>query len=204
MISVGEIQRSLIGIWRITRRLPGARECFDQSFEGFARSFNAMLLAAPLILISATSVLQMAMTLEESRLAYDGIPLSQYALVELGGSIFGWGSFLLLMAPLARQLELGGAYTNYVITYNWGMLGSHILFALPLSFYLMGLLSNEAAVLLSVPAMAMTSYFRYLIARDVLGASMTSAVGIVVLNVIYSLIINQISGMIFFPSIGAS
>lgn len=204
MISVGEIQRSLTGVWRIVRRLPGASECFDQSFDGFARSFNAMLLAAPLILISAASVLQMAMTLEESRVAYDGISLSQYALVELGGSIFGWGSFLLLMAPLTRQLELGGAYTSYVITYNWGMLGSHILFALPLSLYLLGLLSNEAAALLSVPAMAMTGYYRYLIAREVLGASMTSAVGIVALNVIYSLIINQISGMIFFPSIGAS
>lgn len=202
MLSAVEIFRSLNGVWRIIRRDASAIGFFDLSYEGFMRSFTAMFVALPFILFSAGAVFHMALDIPESRLYYEAVSPTLYAMVELGNTMISWVLFLLLMGPVSRQMELGRSYTSYAITYNWGAALTHALFALPLALYMLGAFQYEAAVLLSIPVMALVGYYRWLIARQVLGATAMAASGIVVLDFLINLTLNQISGMIFFPDLG--
>ncbi|MBI1262056.1 MAG: hypothetical protein GC184_10050 [Rhizobiales bacterium] len=201
MLSAVEIVRSLNGVWRIIRRDASAVGFFDLSYEGFLRSFAAMFVAMPFIIFSAGAVLHMALEIPESRDYYVAVSPTLYALVELGDTMVCWAILLLVMVPVSRQMELGRSFTSYAITYNWGAALTHMLFALPLALYMLGAFQYQTAVLLSLPVMALVGYYRWLIARQVLGATALAASGIVVLDFLISLTINEISGLIFFPNL---
>ena len=53
MIGRDEIERSLTGAWRLFLNQPDAMQSFDTSVDGFWRSFQAIVLVAPLYALTA-------------------------------------------------------------------------------------------------------------------------------------------------------
>lgn len=196
-----EITNGLTGAWRLTLRDASARDYFDLSAAGAMRSFTALLLSLPVIFFTATLSWRFA------REAFDigtDVSFGVFITTELLSTILYWGLFLAAMSRVSRMLKLEAYFTPYLITYNWGTLFTTLVFALPLVPHALGLYPAETGFLLAMPAIALLAWYRYQIAREVLGADAGSAVAIVVFEAVLSLSIDQVLGMLLMPGVGAS
>lgn len=196
-----EITNGLTGAWRLTLRDASARDYFDLSASGAMRSFTALLLSLPVIFFTATLSWRFA------REAFDigaDVSFGVFITTELLSTILYWGLFLAAMSRVSRMLKLGAYFTPYLITYNWGTLFTTLVFALPLVPHALGLYPAETGFLLAMPTIALLAWYRYQIAREVLGADAGSAVAIVVFEAVLSLSIDQVLGMLLMPGAGAS
>ena len=75
---------------------------------------------------------------------------------------------------------------------------------LPLVPHAAGIYPATTAFLLAMPAIALLAWYRYQIAREVLGAEAGPAAGIVIFEVVLSLSVDQLLGMLLMPGAGVS
>lgn len=178
MPDANEILNGLKGAWRIMARDPGAPQFFNLSAGGFQNSFMALALTLPVLFFTATSLWRMALTLQ----VYDDTDFTAFAFVQIGGSMIYWVVYLIAMIPIARSLGLGGNFLAYVITFNWGTLLTSGLFALPLVLYSISLAPGPVAIAMTLPALAALAWYRWQIARSVLGAQPSGAIAILIFD----------------------
>lgn len=196
MISVNEITNGLTGAWRIVKREESARECFDLSADGALRSFAALALSLPIALFAAAVAWQIAQTRPEFEVVAN-VSTGAFIAAEIVSRLFYWVLFLLAMQRIARMLGLGANYLAYLITYNWGALLTTAIFAVPFIFVALGVLPADGAILLSLPALALLGWYRWQIARTVLGAEPGPAAAILVFDFVLNLAIGQVFGALF-------
>ena len=182
-----DIARHLTGAWHIARRDPEAAKYFDLSAGGFFRSFAALALALPLILVASAALWRMGQTID----AIGNLDFSSFATVQMGGEALNWIVYLTVMAVVARHLELGASYSAYVITFNWGVLMTSGLMLLPLGFFLIGVIGDEFAVMLTLPVFLLAAWYRWQIAREVLGATPSIAMAILILDFVLGALLDQ-------------
>ncbi|MCF8469813.1 MAG: hypothetical protein K9G30_03430 [Parvibaculum sp.] len=201
-MNVAEISNGLLGAWRIaTREEERARECFDLSPGGAARSFTALLISLPILFFTATALWRIA----QGELQITGdTSFGLFITVEIVSTIIYWALFLIAMTRVARALTLGAQYTAWLITFNWGTLFTTIAFALPLVPYSLGLYSANTAVVLALPALVLLGWYRWQIARVVLGAQAGPAAAILAFDFVLSLSVDQVMGMIFLSGAGGA
>lgn len=108
------------GAWRLLWWDESGLESFDQSDEGFYRSFGAMgvafVLLIPVFMADHRAGLEFAAGTPDVRFA---MPLTVYLATEFVVGIFGWAVFLMLMVPFARAFGVVDRFVPYVIAYNW-------------------------------------------------------------------------------------
>jgi hypothetical protein len=187
MLSANEILHGLTGVWRIVLRDPDARKHFNISLDGFYGSFWALSLSAPVVFFSTTSLWRLAREFDPT----DDTDFISFAIVQLGGTFIYWALYLFAMILVARQLKLGAHYTAYVVTFNWGTLFTSVIFALPLFLYSIGIAGGRGAMMLTLPALGLLAWYRWRIARDVLGAAPSSTVAILILDFTLGAILDQ-------------
>ena len=200
-MNASDITNGLTGAWRITVRDPRAQACFDLSATGAMRSFTALFLSLPIVFFTATLSWRFA------REAFDiggDISFGLFITTEILSTVLYWALFLAAMARIARALKLQASYTAYLITYNWGMLLTSAAFALPLIPYSLGVLPAGGAMVLSLPALALLGWYRWQIARTVLGAGAGPAAAILIFDLVLSLTIDQLLGALFLTGGGIS
>ncbi|MBX3493983.1 MAG: hypothetical protein KF899_13545 [Parvibaculum sp.] len=201
MTSVNEITNGLTGAWRIVKREESARECFDLSADGALRSFTGLALSLPILFFTAAALWQIAQS--ELQVSFE-VSFGAFIAVEIVSTLIYWALFLAAMLRVARALNLGPNYTAYLITYNWGVLLTSAAFALPLIPYSLGVLPAGGAMVLSLPALALLGWYRWQIARTVLGAEPGPAAAILIFDLVLSLTIDQLLGALFLTGGGLS
>ncbi|MEQ8268477.1 MAG: hypothetical protein RH982_14875 [Parvibaculum sp.] len=194
-----DLTKGLLGAWRIVTRDPRAKDCFDLSAAGTARSFTALLLSVPVLFFTATATWRIAQS--EFELTGD-TTFGAFITVEIASTFVYWALFLAAMMRIARALKLGAHYSAWLITFNWGTLFTTLAFALPLVPYSLGLYPASAAMMLTLPAMGLLVWYRWQIAREVLGAEAGPAAAILVFELVLSLSVDQVMGMVFLPGAG--
>ncbi|HEX7777173.1 MAG TPA: hypothetical protein VF449_11675 [Parvibaculum sp.] len=187
MLSAAEILHGLTGVWRIVMRDPEARQHFNISLDGFYRSFWALAISVPVVFFSTTSLWRLAREMDPT----DDTDFASFAVVQLGGTVFYWALYLAAMVLVARQLKLGAHYTAYVVTFNWGALFTSVLFALPLFLYSLGIAGARGSMVLTLPALGILAWYRWRIAREVLGAAPSATVAILILDFTLGVILDQ-------------
>lgn len=200
-MNAADITNGLTGAWRIAVRDPRAQACFELNTDGAIKSFTALLLSLPIVFFTATLSWRFA------REAFDiggDISFGLFITTEIVSTVLCWTLFLAAMARVARALKLQASYTAYLITYNWGTLFTTIVFALPLVPHALGLYPASTGFLLAVPTLALLAWYRWLIAREVLGAETGPAIAIVIFEIVLSLSIDQVLGMLLMPGAGVS
>lgn len=200
MINTAEIIHGVTGAWRIAMRDPDAARHFDLSERGFRHSFFGLALALPVLFLTTTSLWHIG----SSDASIDLVGLDAFTAVQLGGTVLYWAIYLAVMSFVARHLELGASYVPYVIVFNWGTLMTSTLFALPLLLYALRLLDPSPAVMLTLPAFAALVWYRWQIARQVLGASPSSAAAILILDFAIGVLMDQGIARLAFPTAGVS
>jgi len=198
-MSANEIVRSLTGAWHIARRDPDAAQYFDLSARGFFRSFAALALALPLVLISSVALWRMGQTID----AIGDVDFSSFATVQMGGEALNWVIYLTVMAQVARHLELGASYSAYVITFNWGVLMTSGLMLLPQALFLIGIIGDQFAVMLTLPVFLLAAWYRWQIAREVLGAAPSAAMAILILDFVLGALLDQGLSRLLLTPMGA-
>jgi hypothetical protein len=198
-MSANEIVRSLTGAWHIARRDPDAAQYFDLSTRGFFRSFAALAIALPLILIASVALWRMGQTID----AIGDVDFSSFATVQIGGEALTWVIYLAVMTQVARHLELGSNYSAYVITFNWGVLMTSGLMLLPLGLFLIGIIGDQFAVMLTLPVFLLAAWYRWQIAREVLGAAPSAAMAILILDFVLGALLDQLLTRLLLTPMGA-
>jgi hypothetical protein len=177
--STAEIRTGIEGALAILKRAPGAMAAFDLSFDGFLRSFTAVLLAFPAYLV-----------LVLRGLLDQGVPIALplLLLVETAGYVVGWLAFPLAAALVLRAMGEGRRFVPLVVASNWAaVLQIHFL----LAAVLLGALLPEAtgAALATAATLAALAY-QWLVVKTALEAPGQVAAGFVLLDVVLSALVN--------------
>lgn len=145
MPPVEDIQRHLVGVWRMmTGRRDGIRQ-LDLSVDGFWNSFFAVVVALPVLL---SGWVPMASEIAGAGSAF-GERLSlvfRLAVVDIGA----WLLPIAALAALAGRVGIRDRFVHYVVASNWGG-ALFAWFMLPASFLrLVWPAASEAATALSL------------------------------------------------------
>ena len=176
MFDIAEIRRALRGALELLRGRTEGLECFDLSVAGFWRSFAAVLLAAPLY---ALDVAVEAHGGTRAGAAFFAVKALSY--------LADWLLFPVVVALLAKPLDLGRLYVPYIVAYNWSSVVIAALFA-PATL-LVGFGIGNPAAILSLIVFAVAARYRFTIARAALQVRPATAVGLVILEFLLSLLV---------------
>ena len=192
MITPSEIQRSLTGAWRIFLGHPDAMRFFDTSTDGFWRSFQAIVLVAPIYAVTALADWR-AMA---SNFLPDegGVGAEAFVAVKMVTLALDWVALPVLLAALAGFLGIRRAYTAFIVARNWSTVLVILPFAAIALLDIAGLMNESLILFPSLAALGFALRFGYMVARTALGVGIEVAIGVVALDFLVSLAIVRIVG----------
>ncbi|CAK0740189.1 Yip1 domain-containing protein [Azospirillaceae bacterium] len=182
MPTTRELAFSLFGAYRLALSDARGMAYLDTSGLGAWRSFfvAALLLPAnvPLILFRLADHL-------------NDIPFYRLVLIELVFYIISWTAYAVAMEPLTRMLGRSSRYPGFLCAYNWSSV-------LQMSVYLPAFLLAESGLLpgslgdvIVVIVTLLTLQYQWFVTRVSLDVSRSSAVGLVVLDLIFSVFVTN-------------
>ena len=182
MLSLAEIGPAIYGAWRLAWFDPNGMRYFDQSLNGFWRSFRVAILAAPF------TALLIAFDLSNEKLG------GGWFRVLAGESIayvIGWVAFPLLAYYLTEAIDRRGRYLGFIVAYNWSTL-IQLAVILPAALIAQsGILPVGLAVILTLAAYAAILVYEWFVVRTALGLPVLGAAGVVLIDFVLSWLIND-------------
>jgi hypothetical protein len=182
-MNVREAAHGLYGAWRLALFDRGGLANFGNTAEACRRSFHVAVLAAPLYAI-----------MEWIRLGPSDVASGTFRIVLIEAIAYaaGWAAFPLVLFSVTRLLNRADRYFRYIAAYNWAQfLQTGVMFAVGLIAYLGGLPRSATGGLSLFVTLAILAY-EWFIARTALDIPGAAAVGVVLINVIISLILQSI------------
>lgn len=189
---LSEITRSIHGAWRIARLDPDALNYFDLSIDGFWRSFLAVLVVVPfyVVFLIFNHGNQPGLELPTGPV----VSTEFFVAVKLLAYIAGWLAFPLAMVPISRLLDLSQNYIPYIIVWNWSNV---LVMAVILPTVLMfppADPAGQAAKMVLMAAQISMLFYGYLVVRAGLRCKTLTAIGVVVLDLLLSLLLILLAG----------
>ncbi len=158
---------------------------FDLTVGGFWTSFLGFLFCLP-----ANFLLKAA----DNRIGQEaGIPIESVTDgfgLQLFDMVLDWTVFPLLLALIARPLGFARGFVPFIIVRNWAAVILSALSAVSVLPYLAGLASLDVTLLLNIFCLGVSLQFTYRIVRATLGVPMIMAIGLVVMDLLLSLMID--------------
>jgi hypothetical protein len=182
-MTVREVAFGTYGAWRLALFDRNGLVHFENTAEACLRSFHVAAIAAPLYAV-----------LEWIRLADMELASGPFriALVEAIAYVIDWTAFPLVLWSIAQFLDRSDRYFRYIAAYNWSQLlqiGLMVVIALVAS---LGGFSRQATSAASLFATLAILVYQWFIAKTALELRGPAAVGIVLINVVISLILHSI------------
>ena len=178
MFDTAEIRRSLRGALELLRGRAEGLAYFDLSVAGFWRSFTAILLVAPLY---ALDVAVGSRGAGQTGTAYFALKALSY--------LADWLLFPVLIAVLAKPLDFGRLYVPYIVAYNWSSVVIAALFAPATLLVGLGILGRGPAAVIGLALTVVAARYRFVIARTALQARPATALGLVLLEFLLSVLV---------------
>ncbi|MBO6890404.1 MAG: hypothetical protein JJ866_00560 [Roseibium sp.] len=195
MISLTEIRAALDGSWLLLLNRPEGLRYFDQSIQGFWRSFQVIILLVPVILVGGVAEKQ----LYSMTGAYQSEPFTDSAFwsAHFMASGVAWVAFPALVALLAGPVGISHRFVPFIVTWNWSSLLATVPMLVSCLLYLLRIVSTEIFVLLHFASYAALLWFYYRVARNALQSTISLAIGVVVLDVLLSVVIAELIGRVW-------
>lgn len=192
--SKAQIAYGVYGAWRLAHLDKRGLTCFDDSDQGFIRSFFAAVLVLPAYAL---------ITIINYRGAVFGVSATHALVIELLSYVAAWALWPVITYPLCQALDRGRQYFRYIVAYNWSFV---IVMAVALPVTLLGyagVLPGQAGHAANWIVYLGALIYAGVIAKLALDITAGAAVGLVVLDSILSLILQSMtSGAILAPSAG--
>jgi hypothetical protein len=181
MITSQEVSRGIYGAWLLARKDAKGVFLFDNTVEAFWRSFWAAGVALPLYGI--------LLVLRNSG-ATIGVAPGAALLIHSIAYVLGWIAFPFAMFHVARMFDRQHWYCRYIAAYNWAVVLQLSLMMLVSSIVATGIFSSAIGTALTVGTVLAVLTYQGFIARVALQATIPGAVGIVLLDLVLSLMID--------------
>lgn len=184
MISLNELILGLYGALRLARGDAGGMRYFNDTLDGFWRSFWAAALVAPIF----------AALLWIRYNTYDlTVPPLRFALLEAASYATAWVLFPLIMFYLVQVIERESRYFAFIVAYNWSTVWQNLVY-LPLAIVTeLGWLPFAAASTLSIAVLAAVFVYTWFIARTALQVNGMVAASIVATDFLISILLNVVT-----------
>lgn len=195
MISSSEIRAALDGSWLLLRNQPQGMSYFDQSLQGFWRSFQVIFLLIPVFFVSALA--EKKLLISENVVFAEVFPENTYWFAQFLSLGIDWVTLPVLLALLAGPIGISNQYVPFIVVRNWTSLLASIPYLITGLLYLLGIIPSGIMVLLSFTCLIVVLWYRFLVARIALQASVSLAIGIVFLDILLSLIIGELAGRLW-------
>jgi hypothetical protein len=179
------VSRSIDAAFDLVVRDQRAWSKFDLTADGFYRSFAAILIVLPLIILIEVLDDQIAI----AELIRQGKQATDRAAYTLSSAAFSavtlavqWLLFPVVMLFLLRYLELAERYSALVIAHNWGTVVIWLFNLPPFLLYAAGVISSSVAIDISLIILGFTLYYRFYIAQTALGTTWLLAAGVTMID----------------------
>ncbi len=186
MITSAEITHSLTGAWQLFIGKPDALRGFDTSTDGFWRSFQAIVLVAPIYALTAFADRTGAFS---DSIALGALSEGAFWAAKALTIAVDWVALPILLAALAGSIGIKRAYPVFIVVRNWATPVMTLPFAVIAVLQTGGVLEGEALIIASLAALAFALRFSYVVARKTLNVTIDVAIGIVALDFLLSLAI---------------
>lgn len=171
MITRHEVLISLYGAWRLFIRDPRGIEWFDDSIDGYWKSFFCALIILPGYIVWL--VYMSGETLQD-------VNLLRILSVETIGYVIGWVAWPLLMAYIAPAIDRDDYYIRYIVAYNWSAGIQIALYVLVIALIVVAQIPQGFAAFITVAALIAILFYRWFILRVGLEVSPRGAIGLVI------------------------
>lgn len=184
MIDAKEAAGALYGLWRLVRWDDKALSFFNATEQGFWRSFAAAAFVAPL---QATYQISVYLTMDDPPSAW------RVAAIESLEYVILWVLYPVAMLYVVKLLDRDTEFFGYMVAYNWFQLGVGYV-AMPIV-----ILSQFDLLPVSVSgffdSLIFVAYVTYaaFIARIGLKIPTGSSIGIVVIDILLTLMVGQVT-----------
>jgi hypothetical protein len=165
-LTTDEIGRGLSGSVRLLQKDHAGLAQFDVSLGGFWRSFAAIALAAPALVIFVARA-----RLEEGAASGVEMDASSLLLHETIPFALSWIAFPIAMIGFVRLMGLQRRYVPFVVAYNWTSVVAVGILSVPSLLRVVGLATPSLALLFAAGFGIIVAHYRWFMARAVLGIS---------------------------------
>jgi hypothetical protein len=174
---------ALYGAYRLANYDTNGLKYFNVSSKGFWHSFTAAGIIAPFYLILLT--LRFSGMSEVSSARFFAIEIIAYIIV--------WVAFPIIISSLVQIIKREKKYISFIVAYNWSAVFQNTLF-LPIEILaLAGFLQANTANFLGLIAIALVIGYIWFITRSALEISGILASGIVIIDILTSILINTVA-----------
>lgn len=188
MPSGQEVASGLRGAWRLLRFDSSGMAAFDDSVEGFWKSFYAAALVAPGYVIEVT------LHLSGAELASGFLRL---VVIETLAYVIGWTAYPLAAFYLTDMMGKAEAYIRFIVALNWSRVIQMIIYLPVLLLVAAGAFSPQAGALLSLAVTAAVLVYQWFVTRTALAVHGLAAALLVALDLAISLVLLRVTdGMV--------
>jgi hypothetical protein len=179
-----EIFYGVFGAWRLFRLDPKAMAYFDNSLEGFWKSFFAAVLIAPAYAI--------IVALELGKVETSAYPAS-IVVIQILAYVINWVAFPLAAYYLVQNLGRATHFLGYIVAFNWSSI-IQMMILLPFSLLAVsGVLPDGMTNLIGLAATIIILGYLWFIARTALDITGFPAAGLVLLSLVIELMVRGIT-----------
>jgi hypothetical protein len=194
MISRADITRSLNAVWLLFLDRAGAIQLFDAGVDGFWKSFQAIVLVAPIYAFSVAADVAAYLAVAEPGSTFDA---TAYFISHALTLALDWVTLPVLLALLAGPLGIRGGYSVYIVARNWSSVFTIVPYAVVSLLELTGLFPGLLLLFPAGVAFAIALRLSYVGARRGLGVPVDVAIGFVALDFLVSLGLAQAMAYLF-------
>jgi hypothetical protein len=179
MPGLGEIARSLFGVYRLARLDPGGMNDLDLSIGGFWRSFFAMVIVAP----------GYAVLVARKLAGFESEVVMGWAIgVEVVAYVIGWIAFPIAAIFLTRMFGLAHNYVPLIVATNWANVLQMAVF-LAAMLLAAGLSTEFGGLVLLIATLAVVAY-QWLVIRISLDTTGMTAFTMLAVDLVLSSFVN--------------
>jgi hypothetical protein len=182
--SLHEILYGIFGAWRLFRLDPKAMAYFDNSVEGFWKSFFAAVLFAP---VHAIIVAMELSTVETT------VDPASVVIIQTLAYVITWLAFPLASFYVIQNMGRESNFVGYIVAFNWSAI-IQMTILLPYSLLAVsGVLPDPITNLIGLAVTVVVLGYLWFIARTALDITGFPAVGLVLLSLVIELIVKGIT-----------
>jgi hypothetical protein len=180
MITPGEIGRSIFGAWILARLNPSGLNFFDDTVDGFWRSFWAAAIVLP--------AYAFLLTLRNSGVTI-GVGAGTAFFVNSIAYVIDWMAFPFLMFYVAQMFNRDPWYCRYIAAYNWSVVLQMMLMLIVGLIAVSGIFPPVVGGWATAIALIFILVYKGFIAHVALQATWAGAAGIVFIDFCLSLVL---------------
>ncbi len=188
MLTGDEISRSTHAAFALFRGDRRAILDLDVSYDGFWRSFQVIFLLLPVIGVLILS--EREFLIRQLPVVEETFPSGAFVVSRLFGAGLDWIAFPIVLALLARPLEIGRRYVPIVVALNWAALVAAVPIVVPHLLVLLGLAGEEFAALLNLVALGVVLRYQYMVVKIAANAQPPLAIGLVALDFMIGVVVS--------------